>query len=238
MINTLIADKSIQELEAIRHEIRDLAAFLTDEKWNVFACSKWEQLHELLAASPLLHLACFDITTQDGFDELLKMRADYVQTGLLIVVDASMSPAVYMRPSVHADSLLIRPLQKDMMRTVLREFITAYTGQEDHTDRSFSIETQEGRVMVPYNDIYYFESRAKKIYLRTLNEEYGFYDTLDELEKRLPEQFLRCHRSFIANAGKVKRIRLSQNYITLQEEFEIPLSRSYKPVWKDYGKKS
>ena len=67
-------------------------------------------------------------------------------------------------------------------------------------------------------------------------EEYGFYLTMDRLAEELPEQFLRCHRSFIVNSRKIRKIMLSQNLIGLEDGFDIPLSRSYKAVLKGFGR--
>lgn len=72
------------------------------------------------------------------------------------------------------------------------------------------------------------------MYLNTDTEEYAFYDTLDELTKRLSDGFIRCHRSFLVNKNKIEKVFLSQNRLVLEEDFEIPLSRSYKPALKEY----
>jgi two-component system response regulator AgrA len=64
--------------------------------------------------------------------------------------------------------------------------------------------------------------------------EYPFYDTLDQLEERLADRFLRCHRSYLVNKSKVNKVYLSQNLLLLNSGEEIPLSRSYKPVVKQF----
>ena len=118
------------------------------------------------------------------------------------------------------------------------EFISSYMERknEEHSGKSYVIESKEGRTILPYHDIYYLEAREKKIFLRTLNEEYGFYSTMEQLEKELPDTFLRCHRSYIVNMDKVEKIMLSHNQILLVHGFNIPLSRSYKPMLKEFGK--
>lgn len=85
--------------------------------------------------------------------------------------------------------------------------------------------------------IYYIEAREKKIFIRTKQEEYGFYDTIENMEKKLPENFLRCHRSYIVNMSKVTAVKLSQSLIEIQNELQVPLSRSYKKTVKEYNKK-
>ena len=92
---------------------------------------------------------------------------------------------------------------------------------------------RQGKRLVPYSGIVYFESRNKKIFLGTDNEEYSFYGTLDNLEETLDDRFIRCHRSFIAAKKRISKIVLSKNIVVLDNGCEIPLSRSYKGKVKE-----
>ena len=71
-------------------------------------------------------------------------------------------------------------------------------------------------------------------FLNTGMEEYGFNDTLDRLETELEEGFIRCHRSFLVNKTMIESVWLSQNRQMLEDDIEIPLSRSYKPLIKEF----
>ena len=54
--------------------------------------------------------------------------------------------------------------------------------------------------------------------------------------KRLPGFFCRCHRSYIINMRKVTAVKASLNLIEMQDEIQVPLSRSYKKAIKEYHK--
>ena len=71
------------------------------------------------------------------------------------------------------------------------------------------------------------------MFVNTGNQEYAVYDTIDNLQERLPEGFLRCHRSFIVAKSKIENVYLSKNYIALEDGMTVPLSRSYKEVLKE-----
>ena len=64
-------------------------------------------------------------------------------------------------------------------------------------------------------------------------EEYDFYGTLDELENTLPEQFLRCHRSYIISVEKISLIKLSLHTVRLNNGCIIPVSRTYSKHLKE-----
>ena len=65
-------------------------------------------------------------------------------------------------------------------------------------------------------------------------KEYSQYGTLDAIQRELPDEFMRCHRSFVVNTGYINRVKLSENMIYLENEMTVPLSRSYKQDIKQY----
>ena len=57
------------------------------------------------------------------------------------------------------------------------------------------------------------------------------YGRLDNLEKRLPDYFLRCHKSFLVNMKKIECIKGNEIYLYTGEEIRI--SRNKKNEAKD-----
>ena len=43
-----------------------------------------------------------------------------------------------------------------------------------------------------------------------------------------PEEFIRCHRSFIINRKKIEKVVLSQSTVVMEEGLMVPISRSYR----------
>lgn len=112
------------------------------------------------------------------------------------------------------------------------EYIRDAFGDRRDQGASLLLESREEKISIPLERIYYIEAMEKKVYVCTGAEEYGYYSTLDKLENDLPDNFVRCHRSFIVNTDKIKKVALSKNTIYLAEEYEVPLSRSYKAKLK------
>ena len=98
---------------------------------------------------------------------------------------------------------------------------------------SYVLETKQGRLLIPYSEILYFESRERRVCLCTKSRQLPFYDTLERLSKELPEQFLRCHKGFIVNAYNIEGVLFAQNTIHLRGGFIIPVSRSYKSAVRE-----
>lgn len=234
MISMMVYDSRNEEREMMQHTIHQAAAHLTEEKLELAYFDRLEQLAAFLNGSPLLDMACYDVSAKGSIDFLERIRRQYKETLLLLIADPSMSPMEYIRPSILASSLLLRPITGDRLMDNLSEIWEQYQEKNSGEEESnLVIETREGKTFVPFSKIYYFEAREKKIYLRLKKQELTFYDTLEHLEEYLPESFVRCHRSFIVNRNRIRRVMLSKNLIVLEQGMEIPLSRSYKPAFKE-----
>ena len=165
-----------------------------------------------------------------------KTRQGSEQAFILLVADPEISPMRYLRPSIMPGALLLRPFSEGQMRTVLREALEKLLHRQRELENAgevFRVDLKSGRKRIPFQQIYFFEARNKKIILNLGSREYSFYDTIDHLQEELPQGFIRCHRSFIVSKAKIDRIYLSRSCIVLVNGMTIPLSRTYKSVLKE-----
>lgn len=89
---------------------------------------------------------------------------------------------------------------------------------------------EEDWTPVPIEQISYIESLQKKTWFYDQNNQYKTNVTLKELQTKLPEFFVRIHRSYILNIYFIKRISkdLTSNFvIELKNGTELPVSQSY-----------
>lgn len=238
MIVMVISDESDKERQYIVRYSKDMAGRYTNEKWNMIQCAAPGEFRKLVEERVPADMVCVDITV-DGILELVKELHRIAPAAYIILIASTgISPLIYMRPAIGAESLMLKPLSEKQIREVLSEAIKTYADRFYRPDESkvFVVENSGGRSLIDYDRIYFFEAREKRVYLNTESEEYGFYDTLEQLEERLGRDFLRCHRSFLVNKEKISAVFLSQNRIVLKGEFEVPLSRSYKPAVREYLK--
>lgn len=83
---------------------------------------------------------------------------------------------------------------------------------------------------IPIEKIAYMESLQKKTWFYANKESYKTNIPLKELQQRLPESFLRIHRSYIVNISFIDRIirDFSSNLLVLlQDGTELPVSQTY-----------
>ena len=234
MIFAMIYNSRTEEQEYIVKALRRAAAALTEERWQIDCFEKKEQLETLAKEETLLDLIGYEVSTSGSIRYLEWIRRRYQEAMLFLIADESLSPMEYIRPTILASSLLIRPLTAQKLLNGMMELVEKLTEKHrEGEEEMLLIETREGRTYVPFSKIYYFEAREKRIYVRLKKQELTFYDTIEHLSERLPDGFIRCHRSFIVNRSRIQRVMLSKNLIELEQNMEIPLSRSYKPVFKE-----
>jgi len=175
MISFLAYTKSKNELTLLKQTVTDISSVLSDEDLKMYGFLSRDKFEKFLENCPVLDISCVDICGNGGIDYAKKVRSTNKDMSILLIVDLSLSPATYIIPSIMAASLLIRPFDraavKNVLDTVLKDYCE-YFEQEDG-GKSFVVETREGKQLVPYSGIVYFESRNKKIFLGTDNGEYS-----------------------------------------------------------------
>ena len=230
MIAALVCDRDDKEREALLRDCRRQVAESCEEELRLEEASDDSPLQDAAGAELLVNLLYYDFQGGQSVEALRSFRRTNNDACVMLVTDAAVSPLEYLRPGVAPDSLVFRPLDEERLKERNREFVENYLERirNHETDDSFLVETREEKVRIPYSQIYYFEAREKKLYVRTLHEEYSFYDTMEALEGRLPEGFQRCHRSYIVNMGKIRRLVSTENYLELDRQLGVPVSRGYK----------
>ncbi|MBS6395824.1 MAG: LytTR family transcriptional regulator DNA-binding domain-containing protein [Clostridiales bacterium] len=228
MIRMLILNGKRGEAELITAEARRQAALLTDERWEIRWMTKWQ---ETGTASP--DIAYLDVTTREGLTAAERVRSLWKSVYMVLIISEELSPLLYLRPAIMAASVLLRPFQEVQAKESIREAIRYLPTGKEEEDEVFVIADREGKVRLPLRNILYFEARAKKIYAALETEEYGFYDSMEHVLERLPGFFCRCHRGYVINLRHVKRYQSSAGICVLDQDVEIPVSRSFRQNMKE-----
>lgn len=236
MIDFLLGNSNQSEAKRIVEISRSYAARLSEEKWQYHWYMESQKLIEFLEENNLVDMACLDVSMEHGIALAEKTRKSNEQAFILLVADKTMSPMKYIKPSIMAGALLLKPYTLQQAKEVIKDSIQTFMEEfsRENNREQFVIDNKEGRQVISYSQINFFEARDKKIYVNTGAKEMVFYDTIENLEQQLPDIFIRCHRSFIVSRIKVEKIFLSQNTIMLKDGSYVPLSRTYKKAIKEW----
>lgn len=126
---------------------------------------------------------------------------------------------------------IIKPAQKDILEHLLQK---AYN--EINQDRcNLVCILGKGEIeSIPCSTITYLESSGHKVLIHTEkgHDAYSVYERLSSFSKKLPESFLQCHKSYIINMDKIRRIDKKEIY--LLDGSHIGISKSHVGMVKEH----
>lgn len=173
------------------------------------------------------------IQDSQDVDALKELRKRESKALLMLLASAELSPIQYLKPGISPDLLLLKPFSESEFADANGELFDAFMEKWNLSGEVFVRNTRDGKIQIPYSKIYYFEARNKKINVRVGNEEYDFYDSIENILHLLPEHFVRCHRAYLVNSRKIRKIRMSEGVVEMDGGVVVPFSRTYRQDLKD-----
>lgn len=236
MVDILFYDQDTQEQDRIESQLSNSVALLSDERLSCRKYNAAEQVEGHLKADAPYDLSLLEVTSDSDIELTRKVRHAREQSDMMLIADVRIPVMKIVTPETRVCSLLQKPYEEKDMKEVVRDFMAAFfRSREVPTDsNSIVIENRQGRRVIPFSHIYYVEAREKKVHFRLRDREYSVYESLDNISRRLPATFIKCHRSFMFNTAYLDRVKLSENIVYLEHGIMVPLSRSYKPSIKEY----
>lgn len=127
---------------------------------------------------------------------------------------------------VRAFNYLLKMDDTDRIEQVIRKAIT----YENVRKSCFEYRKKAEQYTIRNEDIYYFESKRRKMCITMPEGEDEFYDTVDNVLKRLnPLLFVQIHKSYIVNLEYVERMDSEQ--IVLRNGTELKVTNNYRTIF-------
>lgn len=99
---------------------------------------------------------------------------------------------------------LIKPVGEEKLVKALEK---SFKEIKVDKQNSISISLKEGIIKIRISEIKYFESQGRYVLIHEKKLTRKVYLKLDDIEKELPLNFLRCHKSYIVNMDYIKEFR-------------------------------
>ena len=90
------------------------------------------------------------------------------------------------------------------------------------------IKIDNKNTFIDENEIQYIKRDGMKLVFHTDSGEYKTYSSFNKFQKNLPENFVRCHKSYIANINKIVNIELLNNTILFNNNSQCEIGPKYK----------
>ncbi len=210
-----------------------------------------EAVDMIREASPDLVFLDIQMPGLDGFDVIEEIGAGAMPSVIFVTAYDEHALRAF---EVHALDYLLKPLDGDRLRDAV-ERCRAHLGrrpsgmterlsallQEIDPERSDPAPTAAssrfiiksgGRIrFVDAEDIHYVEAAGDYVRLHTDDKIHLLRETMAEMENRLPDAFLRIHRSTIIDTERITELQPygnSEFIVVLESGEKLKLSRSYR----------
>jgi len=112
-----------------------------------------------------------------------------------------------------------------------KQFIHQLLEEKEKRKKSF-LEVMSDRKIakIPYEDIIYIESMSDYIQINTINSQIVSKEKISKLYSRLPDMFLRIHRSFIINKNRIRSFSSGEVVV---DDVHLNIGRSYRQQVKE-----
>lgn len=235
MVTVLSINRSAVEQKNIEEACRNEIALRSNDRLQfipVFPGSKIPGAGKGNQGNRLIDLIYYEIEDESDIKRLISLRETEPSALLALLTYPHISPVLYLRPQIAPLQLLLRPVLPDRLAKANAElFDNYYSERADRASRNcFILKSRDGRQLIPYDKISYFEAYNKKINVRVGACEYDFYGSLDAVRIQAPDYFVQCHRAYLVNSRKIFKIHLAENRIALRSGENVPLSRTYRKV--------
>lgn len=225
MINVIICDDNTLFLNDLTQAIERVADF----EHRIFAFESATELlkntEENFKSNMSFLITDIEMPDINGIELAKELKEIYplLQTIFITNYPEYVEKAFDVEP-VH---YIIKPINDEKLRIALNK---AAEQLQKQTKNCLQINTKDKFIRIPYSEIKYIESVGRKAIVCDLNKNTAVPKKLDDLEKLLPDCFLRVHKSYLININMVEQIK---NYkITLFNGDVIPVAKSKYPQTK------
>lgn len=158
-----------------------------------------------------------------------QLRNLNVASYIVISINALSDLYEFMSPSVRPSGIIVKPPEGDRIERLLDEIEADLKENMGFSDPNYFVfKTKSREYYINLDNIIFFESREKKMFVRTKSREFSYYGTFGEIEKQVDENFVRVHKSFMINKRHISEIDKKNNVIIMDDETSVVYSRTYK----------
>lgn len=237
MLHAILVDDESKALESLLWE-------LSKFKKEITVLETFTNPNEAIAFIKQNQIDCvfldIEMPTMDGFQFLNHLEGEE----LAVIFTTAYNEYALKALKKEALDYLLKPIDSDDLKQAIKKLKKAVSGQSLTTNKIEEILSNynkatnkkikvnaDGKLMfIDKEDILFIESEGNYSILNLVNaKQIVLTKKLKEFIEILPEtHFFRIHNSYIVNLEKIKEFIKSENYIVLESNHKIPISRQRK----------
>lgn len=129
---------------------------------------------------------------------------------------------------------LAKPITYDRLEDTVKRLLEDINGLPKKY-----IKIDNKNTIIDESQIHFIKRDGMKLIFHTSSRDYDAYSSFAKLEDKLPENFVRCHKSFVINLDNVKDMDPVTSTVYLNDDSSCSIGPKYKQelmeVIKNYG---
>lgn len=125
--------------------------------------------------------------------------------------------------SVKTFDYLPKPITLDRLEVTLNRLL-----DDLNNNSSKKFIRLNNKTIINEKEINYIKKDGMKIIFCTLSGNYETYGSFNKIEPILPNNFIRCHKSYIANSNTIQNININDNKIFFSNDLSCDIGPKYK----------
>ena len=225
MLNFLICDDNINLLNKLSNMLESIFIQYKLNAQVVFKATNSTDFLSYVKEHPI-DVVILDINLNcklNGLDIAKQIRT-YNKDCYLIFATAH-SEFVFIAYKFKTFDYLCKPITKQRLKeTILRLFDDIY---KSNSCKKY-IKIDNKNTLIAQKEINYIERDGMKVIFQTNSKSYETYSSFTKLQQQLPKNFVRCHKSFIANINNITKLEPISNLIYFSNNATCDIGPKYK----------
>ena len=221
MIRVAIVEDSESEAMALS---ACLTAWCAKNKTESVSCTVYSDAVKFLEqGSSTADVVLMDIEMpyMNGMDAAAELRKCNPEAILIFVTWAT--KYAVRGYAVDAIGYLVKPVKEKAFSEVFEKALRLYARRRQN--QTVMLKTKSGIVNVSTDKIQYVEADGHLLHIYTENDSYQIWNSVDNMMKTLPAEFVRCHKGYVVNLKHVYSVDKNGIRIVGRPDVLLPVSR-------------
>ncbi len=234
MLNFVICDDNLNILDRLEKMLDTIFCKNDFEAQVAFSSDNTEEVLNYISSNKV-DVAMLDInlkSNKTGIELAKEIRK--INKNIYIIFTTGHLEYAMIAYKVKTFDYIAKPINYDRLEeTIIRLF-------EDVTSvpkRYLKIDNKN--TLVDESEVQYIKRDGMKLVFHTNSRDYDTYSSFNKFQDKLPENYIRCHKSYIANINQIKDVEPVSGTITFKSGDTCDIGPKYKSdlmeVLNNYG---
>ena len=225
MLNFVMCDDNLNALNKLSHMFESVFMKYDLKAQIAFKTTNEHELLSYVKENPT-DVIILDINLKSnltGLDIASQLRKAHNNS--YIIFTTAHAEFVFLAYKCKTFDFLCKPVtQERLEETVLRLFDDI---KNNSSEKSY-IRLDNKNTIIDGNEVQYIKRDGMKIIFHTKSRDYEVYSSFAKIQSHLPKNFIRCHKSFIANVNNIEKIEPTSNLVYFKNNDTCDIGPKYK----------